>query len=248
MSTIKSTQILGVRVDILSMADALAKIQSFIEQGGPHLVVTADASAIVIAQKDHEFREIVQNASLVTPDGIGVVWAANRQGTPMIERVSGADLVARVCEEGAKRGHRFYFLGSAPGIAEAAAENLEKKYPGMQVVGARDGFFTHEQEPQIAQEIASKKPHYLFVAMGIPKQEKFIAQYQSILNVPVMIGVGGTLDVYSGKVKRAPMLFRKLNLEWLWRTVSNPKKIRKAATLPIFVRLVLTKVQKNHSK
>jgi N-acetylglucosaminyldiphosphoundecaprenol N-acetyl-beta-D-mannosaminyltransferase len=148
-------------------------------------------------------------------------------------------LVDRICGMSADRGYRIYFLGAAPGVAETAAEKLRLKHPGCNIVGARHGYFPADSDGIVAAEISLTKPDFLFVAMGIPRQEKFIRATESIINAPVAMGVGGSFDVFSGRVKRAPLIFQKLHLEWLWRLMLNPRKISKAKNLPIFAWMVL---------
>lgn len=231
--------ILGLPVDRVSMQSALARIEGFLAGSEPRIVVTADSSGLVTAAADSEFRKIVMEADLVTPDSYGVVWAAEKRGKPIEGRVSGVDLVDRLCELSANKGYRIFLLGAAPGIAELAAEKLKLKYPGCNIVGARHGYFPAESDMVVAQEVAEFKPDILFVAMGIPRQEKFMRATQDVIRAKVAMGVGGSLDVFSGTVKRAPKLIQKLKLEWLWRTLLNPKKISKAKALPIFAWRVL---------
>ncbi len=221
------------------MSEAIKRLEAFVEEGSPHMVVTADASGLAQAQADGEHLEIIRNAALVTPDSVGVMWAAKRKGQPIIERVSGVEIVERVCALSADKGYRIYFLGAAPGTAELAAEKLRLKYPGCNIVGVRHGYFPAESDALVAGEVAEAKPDFLFVAMGIPRQEKFIVSTMDIIKAPVAIGVGGSFDVFSGRTKRAPVAFQKLKIEWLWRLLSNPKKIAKVKNLPRFVLLVL---------
>ncbi len=233
------TRILGVAVDRYTMTETLARIEQFVKDGGPHLVITADAAGIVQSSEDAELRAIYDQADLVTPDSVGVLWAAKRQGESLPERVSGVDLVDQICDLSARKGYRLFFLGAAPGVAELAAEKLRLKHPGCNIVGTRNGFFPADSDTLVAQEIAESKPDFLFVAMGIPRQEKFIMATRDIIGASVSMGVGGSFDVFSGKAKRAPKLLQKLKLEWLWRLLLNPKKIAKAKNLPRFVRMVL---------
>lgn len=226
--------ILGVPVDMVTFDEAIAKIIEFLSNDGHHTVATADASGINIAQTDHEFMQILRRADLVTPDSVGVLWAAKRLGRPIAARVSGVELVDRLCAMSAERGFRIFFLGAAPGVAEMAAEKMRLRHPGCNIVGARHGYFPSSDDELVAAEVAESKPDILFVAMGIPRQEKFLAKCLSITGAKVGMGVGGSFDVFSGTVRRAPKLFQKLNLEWLWRTASNPKKIAKAKNLPVF--------------
>lgn len=232
-------QVLGLPVDCVTTGQAIERIEAMIDERVPRLVFTADASGLVLAQDDAEFRRIVERASLITPDSSGVVWALHRAGHPAQKRVSGVDLVGLLCERSADEGYRLYFLGGEPGVAETAAERLRLKYPGCNIVGARHGYFPSDSDEVVAHEVAESRPDILFVAMGMPRQEKFIARTQDIIKAPVAMGVGGSFDVFSGRTKRAPKIVQSLRLEWLWRLILNPKKFAKVKSLPRFVRLVL---------
>jgi N-acetylglucosaminyldiphosphoundecaprenol N-acetyl-beta-D-mannosaminyltransferase len=233
-----AVQILGLPIHIVDMPCALEVIDGFIQARSPHHIITADASMLVMAQQDAVLRGIIVQADLVTPDSTGILWAARRHGTRLRERVSGVEIVEQLCAASAEKGYRLYFLGAAPGIAEQAAERMRRKYPGAQIVGTRNGYFTPEDTAPILAEIRACAPDILCVALGIPKQEKWIATHREQLGVPVLIGVGGTLDVLSGTVRRAPRLFQLARLEWLWRVLSNPRKIGKVMLLPRFVVMV----------
>jgi N-acetylglucosaminyldiphosphoundecaprenol N-acetyl-beta-D-mannosaminyltransferase len=235
----KKVDILGIGVDNVSMQETIDMIELFIEERKPRIVVTADASGIVAAQTDKAWREIIENADLITPDSVGVLWASRRAGHPIAHRVSGVDIVEALAHKSMENGYRLYFLGAAPGVAQKAADELAKRYPGAIFAGVQDGFFSPEEEPEIAAAVARAGPDVLFVAMGIPKQEQFICRNMQAMNVPVSIGVGGSFDVFSGNVKRAPRLVQKMNLEWLWRLIQNPKKWRKVMSLPTFWWMVI---------
>ena len=226
-------------VDPITMAECMARIATFVQSGKPHLVVTADSSGIVQAQTDAHLAELYETADLVTPDSAGVVWALRREGHPISARVSGVDIVDHVCEMSADTGWRIYFLGAAPGVAEEAAERMRLRRPGCNIVGARHGYFPPESDEVVAAEIAEARPDILFVAMGIPRQEKFIRATESIIGAKVAMGVGGTFDVFSGRVRRAPRLLQGMRMEWMWRLAQNPKKIDKVRLLPQFVSMVL---------
>lgn len=240
MSGMETVPLLGLPVSRVSMDDTLEMIDGFIARRSPprHLV-TADASMVVIARGDPELKAIIDGADLVTPDGAGILWASRLLGTPLTHKVSGVDLVGHLCRLSAERGWKVFFLGAAPGVADEAATNLRKRYPGAQIIGARDGFFSPEQEPDVVRQIQDAAPDVLLVAFGIPRQEKWIARHKAVLNVPVSIGIGGSFDVYSGRVKRAPLWMQRRGLEWLHRLLANPRKIRKVMTLPRFALLAL---------
>lgn len=236
---IPSYRVLGFGVHAVDMPTALRACDALIRSGRPSMVLTADASALVIASEDAEFAEILSSGDLVTPDSEGVVWALRRAGCPQPTRVTGCDLMGELCSLSADQGYRIFLLGAEPGTAELAAEKLRLRYPGVHIVGTRHGYFPASDDAVVAQEIAESKPDILFVAMGIPRQEKFLRQNAERIGYRLGMGVGGSFDVYSGRVKRAPRLIRALKLEWLWRTLSNPKKFAKAKTLPVFAWRVL---------
>lgn len=233
----ESISLLGVRIDRITMEEALRTLDGYIGSGAPHIVVTADASAVVIAQDDPELRRIINEADLVTPDSTGILLASKLYGDPLPEKVSGIDLAVELSGLAARKGVSIFLLGAAPGIAELAAENLVKRFPGLKIAGTRDGFFSDDEE--VVQQIAASGAKILFVAMGIPKQEKWIVRHMERLGIEIAIGVGGTFDVLSGRVNRAPEWMRRHGLEWAHRLASNPRKISKVATLPRFLWMVI---------
>lgn len=228
-----------MRVDRVTMDDTLALMERFIADRTPRHIVTADASMIVTYNEDKDFADIVDRADLVTPDGAGILWASRHLGQPVTAKVSGVDLAARACALSQEKNWRIFFFGAAPGVAEEARARIQARYPGALIVGHRDGYYKPEQEAQVVEEIRAARPDILLVAMGIPRQEKFIARHKAALGVPILIGVGGTLDVFSGTVKRAPVWMQKSGTEWLYRLASNPKKISKVAMLPRFALMTL---------
>lgn len=232
----ESIRLLGVRIDNVDMNGAIDAAVRFIESGMPHYVVTADASSVVIAQRDAEFREIVNRADLVTPDSAGVLLASKWYGSPIVEKVSGCDLAIELCSVAAKNGYSVFLLGAAHGVAEDAANVLVSKFPGLIIAGAHDGFF--DDDERVVRMVRESGTQILFVAMGIPKQEKWISRHIDKLGVGVAVGVGGTFDVISGRVSRAPEWMRRHGLEWAYRLMRNPRKIGKVMTLPKFLWLV----------
>ncbi len=227
--------LLEVPVDPVTMTDTLARIEAFIASRQPHHIFTADASGIMRAQDDPELLDIVQQADLVTPDGAGVLVATQLRGARLPERVSGCDLVERISALAAQKGYRLYLLGASEAVVQAAAGVLAARYPGLTIAGTHHGFFTPEQEPTIVRDIATARPDVLFVALGIPKQEQFIRRHFAELRTPVMIGVGGSFDVISGTLNRAPRWMQRAGLEWLFRLAQQPSRFPRMGALPRFI-------------
>ncbi|MCW5935872.1 MAG: WecB/TagA/CpsF family glycosyltransferase [Fimbriimonadaceae bacterium] len=229
---------MGVPISTLDMDGTLDAVESLIASKTAHQLVTADAAGLVQALEDAELARIYRSSAIATPDSQGVVWAMKRAGAN-VQRVSGVDLLDRICALSADKGYRVFFLGAEPGVAQLAAERLMLRHPGCNVVGTHHGFFPAEDDSLVAQEVARAKPDVLFVAMGIPRQEKFIARTLGATGAKVSVGVGGSLDVFSGRVKRAPRLIQAVKAEWVWRLLLNPKKLDKVRLLPRFALEVL---------
>ena len=231
----KKVTILGVSVDAITMGEAVARIDGFIEKRTPVLVATANAEMLMRATHDGALRRILQGAAMVTPDGAGTVWAAHHLGHAMPERVAGYDMVQELMREAPAKHRRIFFFGSAPGVADKAKAKAEQLYPGIEIVGTRNGFFTAADEPAIIEEIKAAHPDILLAALGVPKQEKWLAKHLGELGVPVAIGVGGTFDVMAGVMKRAPRWMQRAKLEWLFRGMMQPQRAGRLLALPHFV-------------
>ena len=203
----------------------------------PWLIATANAEMIMMATGNPSLMEALNEADLVVPDGAGTVWAAHELGYKMPERVAGYDLVQELLKIAPASENRFkmFFFGSAPGVAEAAKAKAEALYPGVEVVGCRNGFFTEDDEPEIIREINESGADLLLCALGVPKQEIWIRKHLAELEISAAIGVGGTLDVMAGNVKRAPLWMQKAKLEWAYRVILQPSRIGRLAALPKFV-------------
>jgi len=202
-------------------------------------VCTVNPEMIMIAQKDVNFRNILQRVDLTVPDGVGLLWAARRLGKPIPERVTGSDGVPRIAQEAAKRGWRLFLLGAAEGVAEKAAEVLRERYPGVQIVGTYAGSPKPEDEDRLVEMVNASGANILLVAYGAPEQDKWIARNAPRLNVGMAMGIGGSLDFVAGIIPRAPLSFQKMGLEWLYRLVLQPWRIRRMMRLPLFVLAVL---------
>lgn len=227
------TDVLGVAFDDVTLDEAVDRALAMLEEDGPHMVATPNPEIVQRAQKDREFAGILAQADLVIPDGVGVVYAAKILGRPLKGRVPGIDFASALMGRMAGTGRRLYLLGAAPGVAEQAAVNLRAKYPGLVVCGAHDGFFQDDASPAAA--IKAARADVVFVCLGFPKQEKWIAAHGREAGARLYVGLGGSLDVFAGRVERAPESFQRLGLEWLHRLIKEPSRIGRMAKLPLFL-------------
>lgn len=220
--------ILGVPFDHVTLPGAIARIEEMIASRRPHYIVTANVDFLVQAHRDVELRRILLEADLTLCDGTPLVWASRLLGNALPERVAGADLVPELMAVSARKGHRIFFLGAAPGVAEQATARLQVRYPGINIVGHYAPPFAALLEmdhAQIAQRIRDARPDILLVGFGCPKQEKWIAMHHRTLGVPVAIGVGATIDFLAGRVRRAPEWMRRSGAEWLYRLAQEPRRL-----------------------
>jgi N-acetylglucosaminyldiphosphoundecaprenol N-acetyl-beta-D-mannosaminyltransferase len=237
---LEHVDILGVKVNLVTMPQSLDIIEDFINSKTPHLVVTLGTEMTMMAQKDMELKKVINNAHLIVPDTAGIVWSTKFLHKKTIKKVAGIELLENLIERGSKKNYTFYFLGSQEGIAKKAAENLVKLFPSLKVLGTHNGYFRGKDE-EVIEEINRLKPDILVIAMGVPYQEKWTYKNMEKLNVPVCIGVGGSFDVISGKLDRAPGWMIKLNIEWLYRLYREPTRAIRMLALPHFVLLVFKK-------
>ena len=231
--------VLDIPIAAVTMKQAVAAVEDFITAKKTHLIATANAEMIMMAQQDGELASILKQADLVVPDGAGVVWASRYLGHPVPERVAGYDLSQQLLQQAAQKGYRVYFFGAAPGIAVQAQAVAVARYPGLHIVGVRDGYFSVQEEDEIIAEIKASQSDILLVALGVPKQEKWLAKNLHRLATPVARGVGGTFDVMAGVVERAPLWMQQASLEWLYRLLQQPQRFLRMLALPQFVLRVL---------
>jgi N-acetylglucosaminyldiphosphoundecaprenol N-acetyl-beta-D-mannosaminyltransferase len=232
-------EILGVPFATLSFEETVEKLIAAMEKGDkPHHIVTAGPELIMMALNDERLMNVLRSVDLVTPDGIGAVWASKFYGHPLPGRVTGMELSTAMIEAASRRGWRVYLLGAKPEANRLALEKLRAQYPDLNIAG-RDGYFGEEKFAQVIAEVKAFAPHLLLVGLGQPRQEFFIHDHKEQLGVPVMVGCGGVIDVFAGTVKRAPLVWQKLNLEWLYRLLSQPSRWRRQLALPRFVLKVL---------
>ena len=218
------TSICGVRIDAVDEREALDRIEAMIAGGGPHLMVVVNASKLVLASDDRKLREILARADLVTADGMSVVWGARLLGRRLPGRVTGIDTMERLVERAAERGWRVYFLGAKQEAVEGAVANLRRAHPALVVAGSHDGYF-RGREAEVVAEVRAARPDLLFVAMGSPAQEYFLAEHFDELAVPFSLGVGGSFDHVAGLSRRAPRWMQRAGLEWLHRLASEPRRL-----------------------
>jgi N-acetylglucosaminyldiphosphoundecaprenol N-acetyl-beta-D-mannosaminyltransferase len=225
-------KILGVEIDDLSMEQAVRKAEEILESKIPGMIVTPNSEMIMAAQKDIELKGIVNNASISIADGVGLIIAGRILGKKIRQRLTGIDLMLKIADLAREKGYRLFLLGGKEGVAGKAAENLK-----ADVAGTLQGYSMNDH--LVTENIKSSKPDILFVGLGSPKQEKWAAKHLKELNVPLVMCVGGSFDVISGKVKRSPLLMRRLGIEWFWRLIMEPRRWRRMLVLPVFILKVI---------
>jgi N-acetylglucosaminyldiphosphoundecaprenol N-acetyl-beta-D-mannosaminyltransferase len=238
--------ICGVTFDNLSRPETIAMMESFIREGGPHMICTPNADHIIKVRQDPEFRRIIENADLVVSDGLAVVYASRLLGTPFKEWVGGRHLLPAMAELSAKKGYRLFLLGgSSPHVAATAVARLQERYPGIKIAGFYSPphmpEFDEPETSRMLHKINQSRPDVLFVCLGTPKQEKWIARNLKRLEAPVAVGVGVALDMLAGEVRQPPAWMTRSGLEWLWRTLQDPIRLGKRYVIDdsLFIGLVL---------
>lgn len=230
-------EVLGVRFNRVNMQEAVELATWMALSDRPHVVVTANPEFVHHYHRSPELKALMQHAAMVVADGAGVVMASRLLGDPLPERVPGVELVEGVLSTG--KVNRVYLLGAKPGVADEAAARLQARYPQLKVVGTHHGYFRPEEEDTVLANVAASGAQMLLVGLGAPRQEIWLLRNRERLGVPLMIGVGGALDVFAGRVNRAPLLLRRAQLEWLWRITSEPRRLRRVPALAWFVLAVL---------
>ena len=227
------TDVLGVGFDNVTKAEAVERALELIDAREGRYVVTPNPEIVMLAKENPALKEALAGADIVLPDGAGIVKGAAILGRPMKEKVPGIDFACGVMARLAERGGSVYLFGAKPGVAEAAAETLRTKFPGLVISGTSDGYFS--DDGPIIEKIKDAAPDFLLVCLGAPKQELWMAKMSGKLPVGLMVGLGGSLDVFAGTVKRAPEAWQKLDLVWLYRLLKEPRRIGRMMKLPLFV-------------
>ncbi len=233
--------ILGVNVDKVTNTEAVDAVMHMLDAPGNHAVFTPNSEIILMGYKDEEFCDMLNCADLLTADGIGVVYASKILKNPLKERVAGYDVACGVLDKIAESGHRLYLFGGKPGVAELAEGKIKEKYPLLNIVGRRNGYFSPEETDGIIDDINASGADLVFVCLGAPTQEKWISKNMHKLSCHVMMGIGGSLDVFAGMVERAPDVWCNLGLEWMYRLIKEPWRIGRMMALPKFGFTVLFK-------
>jgi N-acetylglucosaminyldiphosphoundecaprenol N-acetyl-beta-D-mannosaminyltransferase len=234
--------VFGVSINRLSRAEALDRIDAAIASRSKLHIGVVNAAKMVNMGRDPMLKNDVLRSDMILADGIAVVWAAQfLSKLSLPERVAGIDIMFGVFKRGNAKGYRVFLLGATEEISQEVARQLGRDYPGVVLAGRRNGYFSDDEEEEIAHQIAASKADVLFVAITSPKKEKFMARWAGVMNVPVVHGVGGSFDVMAGKVEQAPVIWQKLGLEWLYRVKQEPGRLwkRYLVTNSIFCAMVL---------
>lgn len=232
--------ILGIKINVVSMKKATNTLKTFLKTNELDMVVTPNPEIVMRSRKDKELLNIINNASLTVPDGIGIVIASRK----IKERVAGIDLIKNFFQS-LDKNITVYLVGGREGVAKKAARNLTKKYRNIEIVGTHNGFFSNDKKEEMVllKDINEKKPDILLVGTGSPSQEKWI--WRNKPKAKIAIGCGGSLDVFAGNTARAPEIFIKMNLEWLYRAIKEPVRFKRLAVMPVFLYLVILRRFKN---
>ena len=247
MIKLDSIKIFGLRIDNLNLNEAKNTVEVFLKEDGLKTIYTPNTEIVMAAKEDEKLKNIINSGDLIIPDGIGIIHASKMKKKPLKERVTGFDLSMEMLEIANKMGYGLYLLGGKEGVAKDAGKNIIKNYPNIKILGTHHGYFKgahigykdHEEEIKILEEINNLKPDIIFVGLGFPKQEIWIHENKCRINSKIIIGNGGTMDILSGNAKRAPEIYQKLGLEWFYRLIKEPSRIKRQIVLPKFMLQVL---------
>ncbi len=243
-------KILGVKINKITLEETVEKVKNFLKDDSstkPKTIFTPNTEIVMEARKNSDLKGILNHSDLVIPDGIGLVYASRIKKKSLPERVTGYDLSLKMIELAEKEGYSLYLLGCKDGVAKEASEKLLEKHPNLKIAGYHHGYFKgthighkgHEEEKHVIDKINKSNADILFVGLGAPKQEIWINENKDKLNCKVVIGNGGTIDHLAERLKRAPEIYQKLGIEWLYRLIKEPKRIKRQIALPLFVLIVL---------
>lgn len=236
-----SRKIYGINIDNTTLEEARKKVEEYLRQDKLRIIATPNTEIVMAAKDNPRLKSIINEADLVIPDGIGLIYASKIKKKPLKERVTGFDLSIKLLEIGNRNGYSIYLLGGKDGVAKVAGENIKRNYPNINLLGSHNGYFDSDEELKIIEEINSKKPDIIFVGLGFPKQDIWINENKDRIKGKVIIGNGGVIDILAGNSKRAPKIFQRLGLEWLYRLIQNPSRIKRQLVLPKFILEVIFK-------
>lgn len=243
IAQIPRIKILQIPVDVVCETEAIYFADQLVVLGQKGTIFAVNPEKIMRARENEELKCALDNSSLLIPDGVGVTWAARALAlTDSMDRVAGADLMPKLCELAERKLYRVFLFGGKEEVNRRAVEELQLRFPALQISGRHHGYVNDLDGPALIREINASKTQILFVALGSPRQELWISRYQSELDVSVCQGIGGTLDILAGSVKRAPEVWRRNKLEWLYRLLNQPSRILRQATCIKFVTLVMLEV------
>lgn len=241
MDTVK---VCGVNINNLTMEESIRRVEEFLKEDGLKKIYTPNTEIVMIAKDDDKLKKLLNSGDLIIPDGIGLIYGSKIRKKPLKERVTGFDLSVEILKIANEKSYSLYLLGGKDGVAKTACQNIKKDYPNIRIAGYHHGYFkgvhtgdrASDEELNIVKDINKSKADILFVGLGFPKQEAWINAYKSGLDtVKVAIGNGGTMDILSGNAKRAPEIYQKLGLEWFYRLIKEPSRIKRQILLPKFM-------------
>lgn len=248
----KTISIFGVKIDKLTKVEVLKKIESYLKENTTRTIYTPNTEIVMEAKKNEKLKNILNDGDIVIPDGIGLIYAAKIKKKCLPERVTGCDVSFEILEMANENGYSIFLLGGEEGVAKEAGEKILESYPNIRLAGTQNGYFKgahigcsgHDEEKKIVEDINASKADILFVGLGAPKQEIWIDSNKSSLNCKLIIGNGGTVDILACRVERAPEIYQKLGLEWFYRLMKDPKRIKRQMVIPLFIFTILFSKEK----
>jgi len=234
-------RVLGCPITKQRLEDFVTQAEHFIRSRRPHYIAVVNAAKLVKMRSDKELEQSVLSADLIGADGVPLVWASRLLGNPLPGRVNGTDLMYKLLERANEKGYRIFLFGAKEEVLQKVLQKIRTEYPGVQIAGSHDGYFTDAEEPSIVRKIRKSQADILFIAFGTPKKEVWVKRYLSAMDVPVVHGVGGSFDVLAGVVPRAPLWMQRNGLEWLFRLLQEPRRMwrRYLVTNTLFLVLFL---------
>ncbi|WIF95312.1 WecB/TagA/CpsF family glycosyltransferase [Caminicella sporogenes] len=234
-----TAEIFGVPIDKVTLEKAFNNFKMFMTDDKLSIITTPNTEIVMMANKDKELLEVLKNSNMNIPDGIGLIYASKIHKLEIPERVTGVDFMRKILEYCNDINGSIFILGGKPGVAQKACENIKKRFKNIEIKGFEHGYFNSEEEQIIIEKINKANPDVLFVALGAPRQEKWIYKNRKRLNAKVAIGVGGSVDIWAGTAKRAPVIYQKLGLEWFYRLLKEPWRYKRMTSLPKFILKVI---------